>query len=266
MGYLFLNSGRGVEIIPLLIVCLLCFLLLCRQKNKYERNLKKRETEIVGTYDTAYRALLAEARKKQDDYQKQISAIYDMGLMADSKEELVNRQVSYADNLKITGKYDSILTSCGNPILAGYLYYKCMAVENADIAMDFFICAGKARCMISVYEIIEVLAVFVDYAVESLLNRQTGCKRMRLKLEEDEEKIFFELQNPEEHMSGEEPGRIFWDRCSLQGEKQRAGLFRIKQMIEENKLQLMISNNIKDDLNWFVFCVVINKNKNESGK
>lgn len=266
MGYLFLSSGKGVEIIPLLIVCLVSFYLLSRKKNKYERNLKERETEMVGIYDTAYQALLAEARKKQNDYQKHMLAIYYMGLTADSKEELVNRQVSYADNLETVGKFDSILTDCENPTLAGYLYYKCTAVENADIVIDYVICVGKARCMLSVYQIIEMLTIFMDYAVESLSDRQAEYKRLMLKLEEDEEKIVFEVGNPEEQMSEEKLDKFFKEKCASQGEKQNTGLSHAKQMIEENKLQLTISNNRKDGLNWRIFRVVIDKNKNAAGR
>lgn len=261
MEYVLLNLSLNwvAEIVFLLTVCLACFLLINGQKNKYELNLKKKEMEMNHIYETAYRNLLAEAGKKQDDYRKQLSAIYNMGLMAVSKEELVDKQAKYVEELKKTGKYDIILTGCENPLLAGYLYYKCMAVENAEIAMDFCVCVGKAKCMLSVYEIIEVLAVFMDHVVESLSNRQTGCKKMMLKLKEDEEKLFFEVGNPEKRMSEEEMGQIFQNGCFSKGKNQGLGLSRIKKMAGEHKLQLMVSNSMKDGLNWLVFQVVINK-------
>lgn len=261
MEWVFRNWYWAAEVLLLLTVCMAGLFVIGMQKERREKKLKKAENAVGQVYEDVYDELLKEVRMRQRNYQNQLLALQDVCAQEALKKEREDMQMKYADSLREAVTFDIIHAGCGNPILAGSLYYKCIAAENAGIVMDLSIGVGQAECKIPVYHIIEMLGIFMDYAVQSLLDDQED-KKMMVMVKEMEKKIVFEVGSTvKQHISREEKEQIFQDAYDSQGKNFSQGLNHIKQIIDEYRQQLFVLNVVKDGLNWLVFQIVVDKNK-----
>ena len=123
-----------------------------------------------------------------------------MHLTARTLDELVNMQKRYGDELRKECKFDSILTCCNNPILAGFIYYRCIACENENIAVDYDIRIDQVETCFALHEIIEVLGILFDNAYECVKTENSLEQRIKLEFKEDVGKVVFSVSNPAKYI------------------------------------------------------------------
>lgn len=252
----FMNSW--VYMLLLLMICLAYFFIIREQRIRYTLKVKEKEVKMNQVYGEAYEELLMEVRKRQHDYKNQLAALYSMGIVANSLEELVQMQGDYVGELKKNSKYDKILTSCNNQILAGYLYNKCIAAEECGIEVEYTIFINSSEFKVPLYEIVELLGIFFTNAIEYL---QSGDnKKLVFTLCENETGVQFEIKNPADFMSGEEISLMFKSGYSSKGDNRGLGLPQAKQIIDKYNLELTVVNEKLDNVNWLVFKVGIKHN------
>lgn len=243
----------------IVLVCCLQFIYFRLEITKKELLSAQTELEINRVYGRTYKDLITEVRKRQHDYKNQLSAIYSMGMVATSLEQLVEMQKEYAESLEKSNKYDQILTKCVNPILAGYLYYKCLQIEKDGIEIDFSVSIVYEEGRVPLYELIELLGIFIDNAAEYLLENEQKKKKILLLINESENTIDIQIGNPSEVLSSREIGKIFQSGYSTKGENRGLGLSRARQISEKYNMQLIVSNNVIDDENWLLFHIIFEK-------
>lgn len=151
------------------------------QKAKYELQQKEMELDINRVYGDMYSEVINNIRRKQHNYKDQIAAIYSTHKTANSMEELVEWQRKYCDMLLEDGQFDFILTSCQEPILAGFLYYKCLEALNLNVNIDCKIRINKWECAVKLYELIEILGIFFNNAFEYVTENRTVGKNIAFK-------------------------------------------------------------------------------------
>ena len=117
--------------------CIAIIIALKWQSDRYKMEQKSMELKMHEIYGKTFEGMLENIRIRQHDYKNQLAAIYGMHLTADSFEELVESQKQYCDNLVREGRYDSILTSCNDKILAGFLYTKFAECEKVGMEINF---------------------------------------------------------------------------------------------------------------------------------
>ena len=250
------------EKISLHVVMLLTFLWLIYTGiyfiEIYHNEVEKKEQEIKlqTVYGETYAELLGEVRKRQHDFKNQLSAIYSMHLTANSLEELVSMQKVYGDKLLEECRFDSILTGCGNPILAGYIYHRCIACEKAGVAVDYHIHVDEVVCCFALHEVIEILGILIDNAMEYVLEQEDRQKCLRLDLREEKENITFTVANPARYLSSPEIERLFQADYSTKGVGRGLGLARIRELVKKYKTNVMVTNYTQDGDNWIDFCVI----------
>lgn len=228
-----------------------------RAQNEIQK--KNDELELQKVYDGTYKKLLNEVRRKQHDYKNQMSAVYSMYLVAQSLEELVSMQKEYMDIITSDNQFDSILTSCDNSILAGYLYYKCSSCNNGGIVIEHEIHMQHASCSFALHEIIEVLGILIDNACENIEKEESSNKKISLTLKEDEEKIILSVANPAKKFSVSEIDRMFSRGYSTKGKDRGIGLARISELVRKNAARIKVGNFIDRNENWIVFTLEIAK-------
>lgn len=167
-------------------------------------------------------------------------------------------QKKYADILKEDCKMDSILTGCGNSILAGYIYHKCSFCSNEGVAVDYSIHTGQVECCFAIHEMIEILGILIDNACESVLIQKRADKRIRLEMKE-EEKIIISVSNPTEYIPFSEIENMFVCGYSSKGENRGIGLSRVKELANKYEANIKVSNFWYDEENWINFTVEIVK-------
>lgn len=264
-SFFFFDSRIALElnikwyVFLMILVCCMQFIYFRLEITKKELQSAQTELEINKVYGKTYQDLIMEVRKRQHDYKNQLSAIYSMGMVATSLEELVEMQKEYAESLEKSNKYDQILTKCVNPILAGYLYYKCLKIEKDGIEIDFSVSIVYEEGRIPLYELIELLGIFIDNAAEYLLGNEKKKNKILLLINESESTIDIQVGNPSEVLSSKEIGKIFQTGYSTKGENRGLGLSRARQISERYNMQLIVSNNVIDDENWLLFHIIFDK-------
>jgi len=243
----------------LLVSCIIaCISIIKTQNAKHELDKKKLELEMQEIYGDTYKELISEVRKRQHDFANQLGAIYSMHLTANSLEELIEEQQKYGNVLLEKNRYDKILTGCNNSILAGYLYYKCVAYEQSNVQVDYQVHVDMAYCSLSLHEIIEILGILLTNAYENY-NKDTEDKRIGLDVQENENNLMIEVRNQAKELTSKEIENIFNEGYSSKGGNRGIGLARVKQLASKVEADLVVINQTKEDKNWINFKVIIPK-------
>ncbi len=227
------------------------------QKSEYEIKSKNNALKIQEVYTSAYAGLIDEVRKRQHDFKNQLGCVYSMHLLTQSYEELVNMQREYCGIIEENNKHISILTRCNNSILAGYIYEKCIHLENSGIDIEYKVNIDQAECNMPLYEIIEMLGIIINNAEEkvSALSR----KYIGLYFTEYSDKVSFQVKNISEYIKSSEIEKFFMKGYSTKGKDRGLGLYRVKELVNNYKDEIYV-NNIKED-NDYYFLIEVNLKK-----
>lgn len=248
-----------ILIVSTFLICIFLYVNKLKQaQNEIAR--KNYELELQKIYGETYEQLLGEVRKRQHYYKNQLAAIYGTHLTAKTLDELVNMQKKYGEELRKDNKFDSILTGCNNPILAGFIYYRCVACDNENIVVDYDIHIEQATCRIALHEIIEILGILIDNARECVKMDNSLEQRIRLEFREEADKIVFSVSNPAKYISFSEIDKMFISGYSSKGKYRGIGLARVKELVNKYEAEINVFNsNPYDKENWICFLVRIGK-------
>ena len=242
-----------------LIACVIVFFeTIETQEARHELEKKKLEIEMRKVYQNTYKELIFEVRKRQHDFKNQLSAIYSMHLTATSLEELIEKQKQYGDTLIHKSRYDKMLFGCSDSILAGYLYYRFLALENDNIQVDYTVNVERATCLLSLYEIIEILGILTTNVAENYED-VAGDKIIRLTIQETLHNLYIEVSNKSRKFSVSEIEKMFEYGYSTKGTERGIGLPRIKELAEKTNSDRIVDNKMFDEENWLSFAIVIPK-------
>lgn len=240
------NSDSTVNLyILLLSIFLVCVFLYVNKLEQAQNEISRKnyELEVQKIYGETYEHLLGEVRKRQHDYKNQLAAIYGMHLTARTLDELINLQKKYGDELKKDNKFDSILTCCNNPILAGFIYYKCVSCENENIVVDYIIHIEQAVCSFAIHEIIEILGILIDNACECVKMNNSLERRIQLELQEEASKLVFLVSNPAQYIAFSEIDKMFISGYSSKGINRGIGLARVKELVDKYDAKINVFNS-----------------------
>lgn len=226
---------------------------------KIEVEKKNIQMELHRVYGNAYVELSTIIRKRQHDFKNQLGAIYSMHITAKTLDELVAMQRQYGDTLLENCRYDSILTNCENPILAGYLYHRCLFCENRGIRVDYEIHVEQGECLFPLHELIESLGILIDNACENFEERPEERPVLKLVLKENSEDIELSVANPSKFMKSSEIEELFRAGFSTKGENRGLGLSRLREICVMHGAEIKVENNQKEKNNWIRFEIHIPK-------
>jgi len=215
---------------------------------------KNHELELQKKYGDNYDHLLYEIRRRQHDYKNQLGTLYSMHITAKSLDDLISMQKEYGDILLEESRFDSILTHCNNPILAGFLYYKCVECEKIEVKVNYDIYIGQAECRFSLREIIEILGILIDNACENVKAEESLEKQICLKIWESSDKLIIFVANPARYIPFSEIDKMFIRGYSSKGENRGIGLERVMELINKYDAEIKVYNSGHEDTaNWINF-------------
>lgn len=246
-----------VCVVVFLVVLLFCLYRLELTRKEIEKS--NYELELQSIYGGAYENLISDVRRRQHDFKNQLGAIYSMHLVASSMDELICMQKEYGNTIQCESKFDSILTNCNNPILAGYLYHRCLLCERDDILVDCNIHIDQAKCCFQLHEIIEVFGILFDNAAESVLFSHASCKLISVDFIESEDTLIISVSNPSRYITYSEIEKMFARGYSTKGENRGLGLVRVFELTTKYNTELKVSNFQRDENNWINFKIKIRK-------
>lgn len=233
--------------------------MLKEQKADFELEKKELELSLHERYSGAYRELLDEVRRRQHDYNNQLTAIYSMHLTATSLEELITMQRKYGDLLREKSCFDSILTGCHNSILAGYIYSLCIKFKKQGIIVRPDVKVYEQECDIQITDIIEILGALLNNAFESVSAQKEEGNCIKLVLLENNSEFYIEVSNRSNYISYQEIESMFRPDYSTKGKNRGIGLTSVKNIMKKYRSNIYVDNYQEDNQNWFRFKLLIVK-------
>lgn len=253
-----LNRKVSVIYVFFFVFLSVIFIYLCRkQKLIYELEKKNLNLELQNMYGNAYDDLLKEVRRRQHDYKNQLTAVCSMYSTANSLEELKSMQETYLGILKDEREFDSILTRCNNPILAGYIYNMCLKYKGEGIKITVDVSVKNKEIDIKTKDIIEILGILLNNASEYYSLNKFPELYIGLKLQDKEDKKYIEVENISDYLSYEVLEAMFEKGYSTKGSNRGIGLYSVKNIITKYNGEIYVENVKREDRNLLVFRVII---------
>ncbi len=261
--YMKLNSNiENADYIQMIFFAILFFLAINEwQKAITDAERKRTQLEMNKLYYDAYDELLLLIRERQHDMKNHINAILGMIYTVDNYEDLVEKQRKYCDEVIAQNKETKLLLSIGNPLIAGFLYRKYQEAQRQEIFLECKVAAKDDNYYIPEYEMIEMLGVLLDNAIDALRDA-IGLEKKIFVAIEDYENIFRVLvANCSRYYDPEEICRFFQKDYSSKGKGRGIGLTKLKRIVEEKDGDIMATNEIIDGNNYLQFNLIFTKKK-----
>ena len=245
-----LNITSFVLAVPMTIV--LAMLLNKWDSAQEEKEYIENELSVTKSMQEEYDDLLTTVRLREHGFKNHIAALQSIKMQKKLEED----QEDYYNSLCEANKYNKLLF-LGNRVVSGYLYHKFCEIEDSGVTVTYEARGSFADNAISVYYIIEMLGILIDNAVEA--QRCMNNKRLRFQFEEMESIYWFKILNPYPYVGYAEMESWFLLGNSKKGEKRGLGLYYLKKLCDDYKVDLLCRNIVWEDENWIEFSVGIKK-------
>lgn len=203
------------------------------QRTKVETEKKKAEMEMNKLYYSAYEELIAYIRDRQHDIKNHINTIYSIIYTTNSYEELVERQKQYCDFVMESSKETQILLAAGNPLISGFLYQKDQEIKSRGMQVDYKLEKISFPLAATEYELIEMLGILVDNAIEELEEADHASKKIVIGYTWDEQWDIFYVSNTSRNYSTAEIARFFERNYSSKGNGRGIGLDKMRRKLQQ---------------------------------
>ncbi len=245
----------------LLFFIIILIELLASKIGKYKLKSIEVETELkmYKLYEDSFHNLIDDIKLKQHEFDNHINVIFNQHYMYKTYDELVNAQKGYCHVLIKENQYNKLLNK-GNPIILGFLYGKFIDIEKKGIEVNYHIDIENMMVKIPIYKIVEILGDLINNAVEALENKENGNK-IFVEIIEKDDTFILEVRNESLFTNLEKVGKFFEKDYSSKGENRGLGLYNVKKICSEYKLDIVCRNLEIENVNWLSFCI---KGKRES--
>lgn len=249
---------KDIFILISLLMIMLAVFLYRWQKSSFEVERKEREIEMTNLYNGVFEELVQTIRKRQHDFQNQIDAVYSLHLTADSLESLVEAQKKYCDKLIYENRYSKVLSCSNNSTLSGFIYTKFMRAESVGVKVEYDI-AFEGKSDISMYDLIDILGILLDNAIEAVKD-SNGLNKIKFQLIEGEQ-LEICVKNPVEDISNNDIEKFYREGYSTKGDNRGLGLSKIKEYQKKYNYDIFthLINEVEEK--WIEFRIVfVNQN------
>lgn len=237
------------------------------QKAKTDAEKKKAQLEMNKLYYDAYDQLIMLVRERQHDMKNHIGAIMGMVYATDNYEELAKKQKEYCGYVMEQNEKTKLVLSTGNPLISGFLYSKMQEAESKNIKIEYHIGVPEIETALPEYELIEMMGVLTDNAIEALSKtdeKEINQNRkicISLKESEDAENcIELTIANTSRQYDDDMTERFFETGYSSKGSGRGIGLSKLKRLVQDKRGDIVVSNELHDGENYLVFTIRLPKN------
>lgn len=250
-----LYGGLYIALITVLFVVIV--VAIKGLKTEYKLNKKQLELDMREKYESVYNLLLLEMRRKQHDYKNQITALYSIHMLEDNNERVAKLEKECGDRLLKDTKFDNLILHCDNPVLSGYIYTQCnLAMRKGINVVPTITCANKNYC-ISIHEIIEIMGILINNAIEYLADKDWLIKEIKIDIHDELDKLYIAVENVTEYIAYEMIEKMFDVRYSTKGYDRGVGLYSLKNIVHKNKGELSVENCLDEKGNWFRIKIIV---------
>ena len=227
------------------------------QKARSEVEQQKERARINAIYYHVYDEMLTTIRENQHDIKNHIQAIVGMIYSISDYDELVRRQQEYCDHVMGHHSKTRILLTAENPLMVGFLYQKLQEAEEKDIKLEYQISLGSGTAPIPEYEMVDIIGILVDNAVEELETKTGLAKRVKVFVGIREEKVRISVSNVSDADGINRIGKFFKKDVSTKGIGRGIGLFKLKNEVLKRSGEIRVSNEIYEEVNYLEIVVLL---------
>lgn len=250
-----------------MVYFLLVFLMVIYewQRSRVESEKRKTQLEMNQLYYDAYDRLIMLVRERQHDMKNHINAILSMIYTTDNYDELVEKQREYCGYVIEQNEKTKLALSAGNPLITGFMYSKIQEAENNNIKVEYQIEIKKETSIIPEYELVEMVGIMIDNAVEALScigeenDYNNPVKKIYISMKETEELVEVIVANTSDYYEDDVTEMFFTPGYSSKGKGRGIGLSKLKHIVRERRGEIIVSNELRDGRNYLTFNVSIPK-------
>ena len=249
------NVDPGTTAIILISAVLICILATYLGKYRIKTIEAETELKVHKLYEESYKTLISNIRLKQHEFDNHINAIYSQQLVCKSYDELVAAQKQYCSEIENDNYFNKLL-SAGNSVIVGFLYGKFLEIKKQDIDIQYKVNIKNLECRVPVHKMIELLGNLINNAVD-YLNNSNEYKSLFVSILELDGCIRIEVRNACEYVGINDIQQFFTKGYSKKGTNRGLGLYNVKTICDEYKLELSCENEMLNDGNWLSFKIKI---------
>lgn len=224
-----------------------------------ESYYKTKELQIYKTYNQAFEEAIKTIRSRQHEFENHINAIRCMQYTISDSKELVKEQERYCKKILDDNAVNKLLSLNLEPILVGFLYSKITEAQNKGIYTLCDICFSNNVFKMELYELIELLGILFDNAIEALSETEEE-KNIILRMR-DEEDVIIEVANISRVYKNSEIEKFCMYGYSTKDKKRGIGLTRVRDIVQKYEAILFIENCEYKNSNYLCFKIVKNNMK-----
>lgn len=268
--YLFINifymqayrNIKNTDYIQIIFFMVLFFLTINEWLKVIEdAERKKTQLEMNKLYYDAYDELLTLVRERQHDMKNHISAILGMVYTIDNYDDLVRSQKEYCHDVMEKSKETKLLLSSGNPLIAGFLYRKIQEAKEKEIEVEYKVGASSPDFSIPEYEMVEILGVLLDNAIEALADTEEKAKKIYMEIIDRKNELYISVGNTSRIYRQEEISKFGQKDFTSKGKGHGIGLSKLKKLVHGMDGEIIIVNNKREGANFLEFRIEIPKKK-----
>lgn len=246
-----IHIGDSVQFWFEILILSILFIFVCNEEQKNKQ--KAKELQMYKLYNQAFEDTITTIRIRQHEFENHINALKCMRYSMISQEELLLEQEKYCNDILKDNRIGKLLRLKLEPVLIGFLYAKITNAEEEKICIEYKIEAVDIGDSIKVYEMIELIGVLFDNAVEALEENEN--KKIIMKLVNDKNGYMLEISNISLVFPNSKLEKFCVRGYSTKGDKRGMGLTRVREIVEKNNANLIIQNEIYGGENYLCFRV-----------
>lgn len=222
-----------------------------------EKKRKVEELRVYELYTKSFEETIAAIRMKQHEFKNHINAIVCMQYTIEDEEELKMTQMNYCQEILKDNSLNDLLKIKMSPVIVGYLYSKFAFAVEKGILVSYDIQDISLDERIAVHNLIEIIGILFDNAVEALSISEETEKKIYVKIGVNKSGTFFiEIANTSREYRFAEMAAFFEYGNSTKGEDRGIGLYQAKQIAEKNNGTISVENIVHDGMTYISFKVL----------
>ena len=219
---------------------------------------KMKELKMYELYNQAFEETITTIRARQHEFENHINAIKCMQYTIGSREQLLFAQEQYCNMVLEECSLSKLLKLKMEPALVGFLYAKMTKMKEKGILVEYDISPIDIRGRIEVYEMIELIGIFLDNALEAL--EESDFRKVLIEILNDKNGFIVEIANTSRIYTNVEMEQFFSYGYSTKGTGRGCGLNRVKEIVKKANAELLIQNRSIDTQNYLCFSVCFYRN------
>lgn len=242
-------------------IAIILFLVIYWDKSLAKQKQMIQEMKTMETMNNNYDNLLFNVKANQHGLKNHMMAVMSSHYTYKTYEQLVEAQQIYCERIKEENKYNDLLL-VGDHALSGFLYSKMLELEKEGIKISYKIKTMVKSSCVSMFYIIEMLGILLDNAKEAVLQDE-NLKRVDLEIKKNMDGYIFVVRNPYYEMRYEDIEEWFQMGKSTKGNERGIGLYRIKELCQNEECHITFRNRKKEEMNWIEFELWIKEKEDE---